>query len=71
MISTSLSSSEPSSLDFSIKSSDETLRSIVNDDLSLIDFEYNENPLSESPPVEFVCLFVSFLEKSTGSVRKK
>lgn len=76
-MSTSLSSSELSSLDFIIMSSDETLRKILIDDCVLIDFElideYNENARSELSVVPFVpvdvfnCVFNSFREKSTGS----
>lgn len=77
MMSTSLPSSESSSLDFMIKSSDDTLLNMLMDDCVLIDFEfideYKVNARSESPvlllfPVDgVVCLVPSPREKSTGS----
>lgn len=78
-ISTSLSSSESSSLDFIIRSSDEMLRSMCMDDCAFNDFtpidEYNENARSDSStethlplPGTIDVLFASLREKSTGSI---
>lgn len=84
MISTSLSSSVPLSLD-RIRSSDEMLRSIWIDVWAFNDFtpivEYNENarsdssdgprlPLSADEPFDAIFGPFSFREKSTGSAEK-
>lgn len=79
IMSTSLSSSVCSSLEFSTKSSDEILRSrpkdLFNFDELFIVTAYNEYVPSESctlPPIAVVVVAVdSFFEKSTGSVKKK
>lgn len=74
IISTSLSSPEPSSLDFNIRSSDETLLNMVTDDWAFTDFpsmeEYSENARSESLLFPDG-LLMSLREKSTGSAKKK
>lgn len=84
MISTSLSSSVPLSLD-RIRSSDEILRSIWIDVWAFNDFtpivEYNENarsdssagprlPFSAEVPFDAIFAPFSFREKSTGSAGK-